>query len=73
MASKEEEQREKLEALLEHGIEHNEDHRNEIDEWADTAQELGEVKVQKLLQEASSSIDEGVEKLTEALDLLKEG
>nr|AGF92859.1 hypothetical protein FLSS-2_0020 [uncultured organism] len=73
MASKEEEQREKLEALLEHGIEHNEDHRNEIDEWADTAQELGEVKVQKLLQEASSSIDEGVEKLTEGLDLLKEG
>ena len=73
MGQDEEKKQEKLEALLEHGIEHNEDHRNEIDEWAETAQELGEIKAQKLLQEASRSIDEGVTKLTEALDLLKEG
>lgn len=73
MDQKDEKRQEKLEALLEHGIEHNEDHRNEIDEWANTAQELGEIKVQGLLQEASSSIDDGVSKLTEALDLLQEG
>jgi len=73
MGQDEEKKQEKLEALLEHGIEHNEDHGNEINEWADTAQELGKVKVHELLNEASSSISDGVSHLTEALELLREG
>lgn len=64
---------EKLRALLKHGVEHNEDHREEVRKWASKADELGETEAQKLLLEASEILNKANSTMSRALDKLGKG
>lgn len=72
MNSNEENKRKRLKALLEHGVEHNEDHRKETEEWAETAKDLNNQEVHDLLMATSEALKEAVSTLSEALEKLEE-
>ncbi len=52
-------QKEKLSVVIEHWIEHNENHREEYKKWAQTAGDLG-------LDSVRAEIEEAVEKLSQS-------
>ncbi len=62
----------KLKALLNHGVEHNRDHQEEVREWAKRAGELDEEEVQRLLLEAAETLNKANAHLTKALKKLED-
>ncbi|MCF7875488.1 hypothetical protein K9M06_00380 [Candidatus Bipolaricaulota bacterium] len=73
MNSNGEEGPEKLRALLKHGVEHNQDHQEEVRKWAGQAGELGETEAQKLLLEAAEILNKANSTMFRALDELEKG
>jgi hypothetical protein len=59
----------KLGILLEHWIEHNEEHAEEFREWAGKAKEYGSGKVSRKIAEASDYMVKASESLQDAIKL----
>ncbi|MFO8102417.1 MAG: hypothetical protein R6U37_09695 [Dehalococcoidia bacterium] len=64
-------EREKLKQLLEHWIEHNEEHAAEFREWAVKAKDLGEADISDQLLEAANQIERSNEILGQASAKMK--
>jgi hypothetical protein len=63
---------ERLKSLLSYGIDHNDEHEDEIKEWAELARNLGYDGAGKILEEASDKLAEVTDQLGNALEKLKE-
>ena len=63
---------ERLKSLLSYGIDHNDEHEDEIKEWAELARNLGYDDAGKILEEASDKLAEVTDQLGNALEKLKE-
>jgi len=59
-------EKEKLHHLLEHWVEHNEEHAAEFREWADKAKTLGETAVSDDILEAAKQLEKANEFLSKA-------
>lgn len=66
-------EKEKLKILLNHWIEHNTEHSEEFEEWANTAKKIGEDEVQKYMLNAASQMEKSASSLRRALNVLKGG
>lgn len=64
--------REKLELLLQHWIEHNEAHGHEFQEWAEKAGTFGEGAVQEEILNAVGRLQEANDHLRQAQEKLRE-
>jgi len=64
---------ERLKSLLNYGIDHNEEHQDEIEEWAELARDLSYKEAGKILSDASDKLGEVTEHLSDALERLNEG
>lgn len=62
---------EKLKSLLDYGISHNEEHQDEMREWAETAKKLDYPGAYDLLISASDVLDQVTDDLRRALEKLK--
>ena len=60
-------QKKKLSVVIEHWIEHNENHKGEYKRWAQTAGELGLDLVKAEIEEAMGKISQSNEHLEKAL------
>ncbi len=60
-------QKKKLTVVIEHWIEHNENHKGEYKKWAQTAGELGLDSVKTEIEEAIGKISQANQHLTKAL------
>ncbi len=58
--------KEKLEKLLKHWIEHNEEHATEFREWAAKAREMGKTAVGDEIEKAANQLDKANEMLGKA-------
>ncbi len=58
---------EKLVILLQHWIEHTEDHTKEFEEWAEKAADLGHIKVRDEIGRAVEKMSQANEHLLSAL------
>ncbi|MBS3787843.1 hypothetical protein KGY79_06570 [Candidatus Bipolaricaulota bacterium] len=67
-----EEKLRKLKSLLDYGINHNEEHQEEMKEWAETAKKLDFPGAYDLLISASDELDQVTDYLRQALEELKE-
>lgn len=63
---------EKLKSLLDYGINHNEEHQEEMKEWAETAKELNNHEAYDLLINASNELGQVTDYLRRALKKLKD-
>jgi len=61
----------RLKSLLSYGIDHNDEHENEIKEWAELARGLDYDAAGKILEEASDQLAEVTDQLEDALEKLK--
>ena len=61
---------EKLEIVLKHWIEHNEEHREEFQKWAERAKASGRIPVYEDISRAVESMREANEYLQRALERL---
>lgn len=61
---------EKLEILLKHWVEHNEEHAGEFEEWAEKAKALGHVDAHDDILSAVESMRKANEHLLKALENL---
>ena len=66
-AMTDEEDRAKLERLLDHWVEHNRSHEASYSEWATRAREMGDVATADLIEEAVRLMGEADELLLRAL------
>jgi hypothetical protein len=64
--------RSKLRTLLDYWVEHNQEHSQEVREWAAKAKALGEVKVAEKMLQASQEMAKASELLTQSLKRLEE-
>ena len=64
------EDREKLQHLLGHWIEHNDEHGREFREWADKAKDFGEAEVRDDILRAVEQLKNASESLVRASDRL---
>ena len=64
---------EKLTILLDHMLNHNKHHSEEIAEIAETAEKLGKAEIAALIKDAKALQDQANEKLQAALDLASKG
>lgn len=64
-------ERAKLETLLNYWIEHNKEHTREFSQWADRAKGFGAAEVSKEMLEAVKEMDKAGELLSRALSRLK--
>lgn len=62
--------REKLRILLNHWVEHNQEHAEEFNRWAEKARQIGEEKVQSDLLESIQHTNRASEFLLRALNRL---
>ena len=62
----------KLRALLNYWVEHNQEHSQEVREWAAKAKALGEVRVAEKMLQASREMDKASGLLTQSLKKLEE-
>jgi len=60
-------QKKKLSIVIEHWVEHNENHMDEYKRWAQTAGELGLNSVKAEIEEAMEKISQSNEHLKKAL------
>lgn len=60
-------EREKLKMLLEHWIEHNQEHSEEFREWAGKAKDAGQAAVHDGILEAARQLDKANDSLRKAL------
>ena len=65
-------ERSKLKALLNYWIEHNREHSQEFNEWAEKAKELGEDEVGEAMLRAVQEMDKSIQLLVKALEKLGE-
>ena len=65
-------ERTKLKALLNYWIEHNREHSQEFNEWAEKAKELGEDEVGEAMLRAVQEMDKSSQLLVKALEKLGE-
>ena len=63
-------ERDKLKILLEHWVEHNNEHREEFAKWADKAKALGEAEVAGLMLKAAQEMGNSSDLLAQALKRL---
>jgi rubrerythrin len=63
----------KLSILLEHWIEHNEEHAGEFREWAEKAKEFQNGSVSEKIAAAADGMIKANESLQDAADALSEG
>ena len=63
---------EKLEALLQHWVEHNREHSGEFGEWAEKAGALGHTEVRDEILRAVEQMDKANPSLLRALESVKE-
>jgi len=66
-------EKEKLEILLDHWIEHNREHAQEFAEWAEKAKSFGKIAVYENIMKAVQQMSGVDELLLKALEGLKEG
>ena len=66
-------EKEKLQILLNHWIEHNIEHTQEFMEWADKAESFGQAAVHDDIMEAVQQMNSVNNFLLKALERLKEG
>ena len=66
-------EKEKLEILLNHWIEHNTEHAQEYTEWAEKAKGFGQVEVHDEIMQAVQQMNTMNGHLLKALERLKEG
>ena len=64
-------ERERLRVLLEHWIEHNQEHGEEFSRWATRARDLGETTVAENISAAVRRLDEANEFLNKAIEKLR--
>jgi len=64
--------KERLETLLKHWVQHNREHSQEFRSWAEKTKDLGEIAHDAILA-AAQQVDKANEFLLQALDSLKEG
>ncbi len=64
---------EKLKSLLDYGIDHNEEHQDEVEEWANTARDLGYDQTGEILADASDKLGEVTNLLVDAMKKLNKG
>lgn len=67
-----EDELEKLKSLLDYGVNHNEEHQEEMKEWAETAKELDNPETYDLLISASDELNQVTDYLRRALEKLKD-
>ncbi len=60
-------ERKKLSVMIEHWIEHNDEHMEEYKKWAHKAEELGLKSVRKEIEEAIESLSQSNHHLERAL------
>ena len=60
----------KLKTLLNYWTEHNQEHSQEIKDWADKAKALGEAEVADELLQAAQAMDKASELLSQSLKRL---
>ena len=60
----------KLRTLLNYWVEHNREHSQEIEDWADKAKALGEGKIAKEMLQAARAMDRASELLSQSLQRL---
>jgi hypothetical protein len=60
-------QKKKLSVVIEHWIEHNQSHMGEYKKWAQTAGELGLIKVKAEIEEAVEKLSQSNKHLEQAL------
>ena len=65
--------RAKLRALLNYWVEHNQEHSQEVKDWADKARSLGEAKVAEEMVQAAEAMDKASALLSQSLKRLEEG
>jgi nickel/cobalt exporter len=65
-------ERNKLKTLLNYWIEHNREHSQEFQEWADKAKVMGEVKVAEEILQAVRAMDNATALLSRSLKRLEE-
>ena len=65
-------ERAKLKVLLNYWIEHNREHSQEFNEWAEKAKELGEDEVGEAMLQAVQEMDKSSQLLVKALKKLGE-
>lgn len=63
---------EKLKSLLDYGVKHNEEHQEEMKEWAETAKDLDKPEVHDLLMQASDKLGQVTDYLSQAMEKVKE-
>lgn len=63
---------EKLKSLLDYGVNHNEEHQEEMKEWAETAKELDKSEAYELLIRASDKLGRVTDDLRKAMEKLQE-
>ena len=64
-------EKDKLKALLNYWVEHNREHSQEFEEWADKAKALGEAKVAEEMRQAAQAMERAGELLTQSLRRLE--
>ncbi len=62
----------RLKALLQYWVEHNQEHRQEIGDWAVKAGALGEAGVAREMTRAAAQMDKASDLLSRALKRLEE-
>lgn len=67
-----EDELEKLKSLLDYGINHNEEHQDEMKEWAEIAKDLSKPEVHDLLVQASDALGQVTDYLGRAMEKMKE-
>jgi hypothetical protein len=65
-------ERAKLRTFINYLIEHNREHSQEVREWADKAEAMGEAKAAGEMLQASQAMDKSVEHLSQSLRRLEE-
>jgi hypothetical protein len=64
------EEKSKLKIILEHWVEHNEEHSREFKEWAEKAKKMGEKEVAAEILQAVGNMDKVTEIFTQTLKRL---
>ena len=65
-------ERAKLRTLLNYLIEHNQEHSQEVRDWAEKAAALGEARAAREMRQASQAMDKSVALLSQSLKRLEE-
>ena len=64
-------ERARFKTIINYWIEHNKEHSQEFEEWADKAREMGENEACKAILQAARDMDEATESLFQALSRIE--